>query len=208
MNFRAPFENREVLITYNAMLFGVMALLLGATPVRKSRRSRHAGVWLRRGIIALAFVALLVSLYALSAILYRAWQDRLTPNRLAFIGWNVVNIAILLLILWKQFTKRAKSWLTAVHSAFAAGALLYVGWTLVVILAVPVALRHQPGRCGRSAHRPCSILVYERGDPILLKCPTSPHIYLLDDGRKALDPGHPHLRGRRLRLGRRGPDPV
>mgnify|MGYP000299541529 CR=1 FL=1 len=29
-NFRAPFENREVLISYNAMLFAVMALLLGA----------------------------------------------------------------------------------------------------------------------------------------------------------------------------------
>ena len=183
MNFRAPFENREVLIAYNAMLFGVMALLLGATPVRNQDAAGTAGVWLRRGIIALAFVALLVSLYALSAILYRAWQDRLTPNRLTFIGWNVVNLAILLLILWKQFTKRGKPWLTAVHSAFAAGALLYAGWTLVVILAIPWLFGISQGNV---ADLPSSVqyLVYERSDPILLKCPTSPHIYLLDDGEK------------------------
>ncbi len=54
MNFRAPFENRDVLIAYNAMLFGVMALLLGATPVRDQDAAGTAGVWLRRGIIALA----------------------------------------------------------------------------------------------------------------------------------------------------------
>ena len=33
-NFMEPFTNRDVLIVYNAMLFGIIALLLGVTPVR------------------------------------------------------------------------------------------------------------------------------------------------------------------------------
>ena len=32
--FFEPFNNRDVLIVYNLMLFAIMALLLGATPIR------------------------------------------------------------------------------------------------------------------------------------------------------------------------------
>ena len=98
-NFRAPFENRDVLIVYNGMLFAVVALLVGATPVRLADVAPGLGRWLRLGIIAVAALALIVSLYALAAILYRTVLDRLTPNRLAFIGWNVVNIGLLALVL-------------------------------------------------------------------------------------------------------------
>ena len=74
-----------------------------------------------------------------------------------------------------------RPWLAAVHSAFTAGALLYAGWTLVVILAIPWLFGISQGNV---ADLPSSVqyLVYERSDPILLKCPPSPHIYLLDDG--------------------------
>ena len=50
----------------------------------------------------MAALALVVSLYALAAIVYRTAMDRLTPNRLAFIGWNVINIGLLILILFWQ----------------------------------------------------------------------------------------------------------
>jgi hypothetical protein len=92
-NWREPFQNREVLVIFNAMLFAVIALLVGATPVQGGDLNERGQTWLRRGVIALAALALLVSLYALAAILYRTAIDRMTPNRLAFIGWNVVNIA-------------------------------------------------------------------------------------------------------------------
>ena len=85
-NFRAPFENRDVLIIYNGMLFAVVALLVGATPVSLADISPRLRRWLRLGIIAVAALALIVSLYALAAILYRTALDRVTPNRLAFIG--------------------------------------------------------------------------------------------------------------------------
>ena len=84
------------------LILVVIALLAGATPVKTGELTPQMENWLRRGVIALAALALLVSLYAFAAIVYRTAIDRLTPNRLAFIGWNVINIGILAWLLVKQ----------------------------------------------------------------------------------------------------------
>jgi hypothetical protein len=136
-NFRAPFENRDVLIIYNGMLFAVVALLVGATPVGLAEMAPGLRRWLRRGITAVAALALIVSLYALAAILYRTVLDRLTPNRLAFIGWNVVNIGLLSLVLLLQARAGEGRWLQRLYRAYSAGTVAYAVWTLVVILALP-----------------------------------------------------------------------
>jgi hypothetical protein len=182
-NFRAPFDNRDVLINYNIMLFAVVVLLVGATPVSLADISPRLARWLRIGIIAVAALALIVSLYALAAILYRTTIDRLTPNRLTFIGWNVVNIGLLFLILLLQLRVKGGRWLAGLYSAFSLGTVAYAVWTLVVILAIPwlfgvneQAVESLPVAVQR--------LIYEHPDPILLKCSASPHIYLLEEGEK------------------------
>lgn len=95
-NFMEPFNQRDVLIVYNVMLFAVMGLLLGATPIRAKDLSWRVQIWLRRGILAVAVLAVLISLYALSAIVYRTVQGGITVNRLTVIGWNTINIGILI----------------------------------------------------------------------------------------------------------------
>lgn len=182
-NFRAPFENREVLIVYNAMLFAIVALLAGATPVSLAGISPRLARWLRRGIIGVAAPALLVSLYALAAILYRTAIDRLTPNRLTFIGWNAINIGLLLLILLLQWRNKSERWLPGLYRAFSIGSVAYAVWTLAVILVLPwlfgidqSAIEDLPVAVQR--------VIYEEPDPILLKCSASPHIYLLEQGQK------------------------
>lgn len=183
-NFRAPFENRDVLIVYNAMLFAIVALLVGATPVTLADISPRLARWLRLGIIAVATLALLVSLYALAAILYRTSIDRLTPNRLAFMGWNVVNIGLLLLLLLFQIRAKGNSqWVQGLYRAFSVGTVAYTVWAAVVLLAIPwlfgvdqAAIEELPTAVQR--------IIYENPDPILLKCTASPHIYLLEDGEK------------------------
>jgi len=182
-NWREPFENRDVLVIFNAMLFAVVALLVGATPVHGAELGEKAQTWLRRGVIALAALALVISLYALAAILYRTANDRITPNRLLFIGWNLVNIAILVLLLVRQARSGQPRWLPAMHRTFAIGALLYVAWSAAGLLATPLLFRGDPAGV---AGLPVSIqqAVYERPQPILLRCPGSPHIYLLQDGQK------------------------
>ncbi len=182
-NFFEPFENRDVLIIYNAMLFAVIALMIGATPVAEAHLSPGLARWLRRGIIAVAALALLISLYALAAILYRTSIDRPTPNRITFIGWNVINIGLLSLVLLHQARARVGQWLPAFHRAYATGAVAYAVWTLVVILVVPWLFGIDQGEV---ASLPASVqeIVYQTPEPILLKCHASPHIYLLEDGEK------------------------
>lgn len=182
-NFRAPFENRDVLIIYNAMLFAVVALLVGATPVSRAAVSAGVGRWLRLGIIALAALATLVSLYALSAIVYRTAIDRLTPNRLAIIGWNVINTGLLLLVLALQARAKEGRWQERLYRAFRAGTVAYAVWTLLVIVALPWFFGVNQGNV-EALPLPVQRIVSEQPPPILLKCYDSPHIYLLERGEK------------------------
>jgi hypothetical protein len=165
------------------MLFAVVALLVGATPVSLAGLSPRLAHWLRLGIIAVAALALLVSLYALAAILYRTALDRLTPNRLTFIGWNVINIGLLILVLLWQLRAQKGGWLQGLYRAYSAGTVAYAVWTLAVILALPwlfgrnlEAIESLPVRVQQ--------IIYDQSDPILLKCATSPPIYLIEGGQK------------------------
>ncbi|MFN2138089.1 MAG: hypothetical protein ACK2UK_19190, partial [Candidatus Promineifilaceae bacterium] len=182
-NFRAPFDNRDVLITYNAMLFAVVALLVGATPLNKTAVTYRQAPWLRRGIIAVAALALLVGIYALVAIAFRSYYDRLTPNRLTFIGWNVVNIALLAFLLWRQARAAQGSWIEELHRAFGAGTVAYTAWALAVILVMPWLFGFDQGAVGQL---PLTVqrIIYNVPDPVLLKCTASDPIYLLEDGEK------------------------
>jgi hypothetical protein len=151
--------------------------------VHGAELGEKAQTWLRRGVIALAVPALLISLYALAAILYRTANDRITPNRLIFIGWDLVNIVILATLLVQQVRSGRMRWLPAMHRTFAVGAVLYLAWSVAGLLATPWLFRGDPAN---AAGLPIRIqeIVYERPEPILLKCITSPHIYLLQDGQK------------------------
>jgi hypothetical protein len=182
-NFRAPFDNRDVLIIYNAMLFAVVVLLVGATPVSLAGISPRLARWLRLGIITVAALALIVSLYALAAILYRTTLDRLTPNRLTFIGWNVVNIGLLFLVLLFQALAKAGRWVQGLYRAYSAGTVAYVIWTLAMILALPWLFGIDQGVV-EDLPPAVQEIIYEDAAPILLKCRASPHIYLLEQGKK------------------------
>ena len=182
-NFYEPFENRDVLIIYNAMLFAVIALMVGATPVSLANLSPRVGRFLRWGIIALAALAAIVSVYALAAILYRTAIDRLTPNRLTFIGWNIVNIGLLLLLLFRQVRAGDGGWLAGLHRAFAAGMVAYALWAMVVIFALPWLFGIDQSQV-ETLPQSVQAIIYEQPDPILLKCTGVPHIYLLEDGQK------------------------
>jgi hypothetical protein len=182
-NFRAPFENRDVLIIYNAMLFAVVALLVGATPMSLDGFPPRLGRWLRLAIIAVAALALIVSLYALIAILYRTTFDRLTPNRLTFIGWNVINSGLLFLVLLFQARSKGERWLKGLFRAYSAGTVAYAVWTLVAVLALPILFGIDRAAV-EALPRAVQDIVYEHPNPILLKCTSSPHIYLLDGGEK------------------------
>lgn len=140
-NFSQPYTNRDVLIVYNVMLFAVMALLLGATPIRSEDLTPRIKEALRLGILAVSGLAILVSLYAFSAILYRTFNDTLTMNRLIVIGWNLINTTILGFLFYKVGRGRVEGWVTGAQVVFGRSMLAYVVWDLFVIFAIPLIYR-------------------------------------------------------------------
>ncbi len=139
-NFMEPFENRDVLIVYNVMLFAVMGLLIGATPMRPAELSPRLQTALRNGIIAVAILATLVSVYALSATVYRT-QWGITINRLTIIGWNTINIGILVALIVKQFRDGREKWIESLQWVFSIGTNAYVVWCAFLIIAIPLLFR-------------------------------------------------------------------
>jgi hypothetical protein len=140
-NFWEPFENRDVLIVYNLMLFAIMGLLLGATPFRSDDLSDRLQIWLRTGILAVATLAILVSIYALSATVYRTYEGGITINRLTIIGWNSINIAILIGLIYKQFKDGREQWIPELHKIFGLATNAYLLWVSFLLLAIPWLFR-------------------------------------------------------------------
>ena len=137
-NFFKPFEQRDVLIVYNAMLFAVMALLSFATPLYESDVEERWQTPLRRAIIVIASMAVVVSVYALSATVYRTMLGGITANRMTVIGWNTLNIAILCVFLFRQFRPGRANWIAATQRVFRLGIMGYAAWGLFVTLATPL----------------------------------------------------------------------
>jgi hypothetical protein len=136
-NFSQPFIHRDVLIIYNVGLFGVMGLLLGVIPVHAADLGARHQQALRLGIVLVGSLAALVSLYALSAILYRTIGGNLTMNRLVVIGWNSINIALLLTLLVTQLRTTRYAWVEALQSVVRLGTVVYLAWAAFLLLALP-----------------------------------------------------------------------
>ena len=137
-NFLEPFENRDVLIVYNLMLFGIMGLLMGATPIRSQDLAQPLQKWLRSGLLAIIVLAGLVSLYALSATVFRTVEGGITINRMTIIGWNAINITILAGLLFSQRGIAQPGWISAMQSVFSNATNAYIMWGLFLILLVPL----------------------------------------------------------------------
>ncbi len=141
-NFYAPFSNRDVLIAYNVMLFAVMALLLGATPLRLEDLAPRGRWMLQKAFLVLTCLAVLVSVYALTAILSRTQlSGGLTVNRLVMIGWNLINTFLLSWMIYTQIRPGQSAWNEALKRSFAIASNLYVGWGMLVILLIPLLFR-------------------------------------------------------------------
>ncbi len=136
--FSAPFENRDVLIVYNLMLFAIVGLLMGALPIKGGDLSHDLQRVLRIGMILVAGLAVLVSLHALSAVVYRTFQGELTPNRLTVIGWNSINIGILLFLIVTQIRTGREGWIEALQGVLSRATNAYLAWGLFILIALPI----------------------------------------------------------------------
>jgi hypothetical protein len=131
-----PYNDREFLLLFNALLIGVLAIIFfSLSDTEKKERGRFSLFIL----IGLSLVTLIVDTIALSAIIFRITEMGITPNRLAVLGSNLlilINLSVLTWRLWRHVKNRS-----AVHEteeAIAAFLPVYGLWFAVVTFLFPL----------------------------------------------------------------------
>ena len=135
--FWRPFEERAVLIIYNASLAAVLLLVVLSVPYLNEEISAFWSRSLRRGIRVVCALAMILNFYSLSAVVFRTLRYGLSPNRHATIGWNVVTMCILASITVSQFRTSTDDWMKRFQTSFARFLPLAALWALWVLLASP-----------------------------------------------------------------------
>lgn len=131
-----PYNDREFLVIFNALLIGVMAIIFfSVAETSKSPKSQPEILIL----LLLSLVTVIVNGVALSAIVFRISEWGITPNRAAVLGSNVLILINLLLVtaqLFKVLSKKAD--ISGVGKSISFYLPIYVIWTLVVTFLFPL----------------------------------------------------------------------
>jgi hypothetical protein len=93
------------------------------------------------------------------------------------------TLGLLIFLLVNQTRARSGRWLPELYRAYSVGTVAYAAWTLALILAVPWLFGVNQEKVETLPIRVQEV-IFEHPMPILLKCSSSPHIYLLDRGEK------------------------
>lgn len=131
-----PFNDREFLLIFNALLIGVMAIIFFSVAEASKSAKTQPEIWI---LTLLSVVTILVNGIALSAILFRIAEWGITPNRAAVLGSNVLILINLLLVTAKLFRVLAKKTDShAVGKVISAYLPVYFIWTIIVTFIFPL----------------------------------------------------------------------
>ncbi|WP_316766657.1 hypothetical protein [Pedobacter frigiditerrae] len=131
-----PYNDREFLLIFNALLIGVLAIIFFSI-VETAKATKNAmAIWI---LFLLATVTIIVNGVALSAIVFRIVEMGITPNRAAVLGSNVLILINLLLVttkLFKVLTKKVE--IDDVGKTIASYLPVYFIWTIIVTFIFPL----------------------------------------------------------------------
>ncbi|MFA6126291.1 MAG: hypothetical protein WC699_03205 [Bacteroidales bacterium] len=129
-------DNRDLLIVFNAMLLGVLALIIFSVSGIGEEKSGNKNQLI---LILLSVAAIVINSIALSAIISRVMEG-LTPNRLVVLITNLLIFINLILIAVKLIRIRFKGVATEGIEKTVAGYLtVYAIWTVIAIFILPLA---------------------------------------------------------------------
>jgi len=131
-----PYTDRDFLLVFNALIVGVLALILFSISGSgaKNLTTFHAIL-----LFALSVVTIVVNSIALSAIVFRIAEWGITPNRLAVLGANVLMLVNLLMVAFQLFkTLKNPQELDQVEKSIALYLPAYGIWVAVVIFIFPI----------------------------------------------------------------------
>lgn len=131
-----PYNNREFLIIFNALLVGVMALIFFSVAENSAKTKTNGEMWI---LFLLSIVTIIVNGIALSAILFRISSWGFTPNRAAILGGNVlmlVNLVLVTMQLFKIVSRKRDT--TGVGKVIATYLPVYCLWAIIVTFIFPL----------------------------------------------------------------------
>lgn len=129
-----PFINRDFLIIFNAMLIGVVALIVFSMLEKTTNSGSNYYTLI---FTALSTIALLINITALLAILYRIAEYGITPNRLAVIGSNLLFFTHLILTKLLKVIQKKQN-LTTIEQVTAKFLPYYGLWLIFVSFILPL----------------------------------------------------------------------
>ncbi len=135
--FWRPFEEREVLIVYNATIMAIIALLAAAATESDEQRTEALDRMLRHAILSVGLLTILLNIYALAAIITRTTTLGLTPNRHAVLGWNIVTLLILAIVVARLWQAKSDEWVNIFRESMALAMIPAVVWASWVLWVLP-----------------------------------------------------------------------
>ena len=130
-----PYNDREFLLIFNALVIGVMAIIFFSVAETSKETDSQTEIWV---LFLLSVITIIVNGIALSAILFRISEWGITPNRAAVLGGNVLILINLLLVtarLYRVLSKKTD--ITGVGKAIAFYLPVYFLWTIIVTFMFP-----------------------------------------------------------------------
>lgn len=131
-----PYNDREFLMMFNALLIGVMAIIFFSVAERSKVVTHRFEIWV---LLLLSILTILVNGIALSAIVFRIAEWGITPNRAAVLGSNILFLGNLLIVtglLVKVVS--GKTDLSAVGRSISSYLPVYFAWTVIVTFFFPL----------------------------------------------------------------------
>ncbi len=131
-----PYNDREFLLIFNALLIGVMAIIFFSVAETVNTTRSSTQTWV---LFLLSILTIVVNGVAFSAIVFRISEFGITPNRAAVLGSNFLILINLLLVTTKLFkVLRQGEDIASVRKAIAFYLPIYVVWTIIVTFIFPI----------------------------------------------------------------------
>lgn len=130
-----PYNDRNLLLVFNVLLIGVMALILFSVA---EAGKNNKGLFNLYILFGLSILTIIINSIALGAISFRIVEYGITPNRIAVLGGNILIFVNLLMVSFQLFNNvRGKATLEKVEISIAQFLPMYSIWTAIIIFILP-----------------------------------------------------------------------
>jgi len=130
-----PNNDRNALMVFNALLVGVMALILFSVTEVSKQAFRKTNALI---LFILSLLTIIINGIALVSISFRIEQYGITPNRIAVFAANILIMIHILFVSYSLYkTYRGNSMIQQVENSIASYLPYYIMWAALVCILFP-----------------------------------------------------------------------